>query len=117
MHELDHINGRTMTHWRLSEGNVDVLSGHEKSYPNLMTTVDFYKQRVSEAKSQFEESLNRDDRKYKEVVSDDGSTWKEFTPETREDIYKIKGLSNDSKPTFEDTMIIDTIKAMRRDRR
>ena len=25
MHELDHINGRTMTHWRVSEGNIDVL--------------------------------------------------------------------------------------------
>jgi hypothetical protein len=68
MHELDHINGRTMTHWRLSEGNVDILSGHENKYPNLMTTVEFYKQRVSEAKSQFEETLYKDDRKFKEVV-------------------------------------------------
>ena len=25
MHELDHINGRTMTHWRLSEGNIDII--------------------------------------------------------------------------------------------
>jgi len=25
LHELDHINGRTMTHWRLSEGNIDII--------------------------------------------------------------------------------------------
>lgn len=27
LHELDHINGRTMTHWRISEGNIDILDG------------------------------------------------------------------------------------------
>lgn len=25
LHELDHINGKTMTHWKLSEGNIDVI--------------------------------------------------------------------------------------------
>lgn len=43
LHELDHINGRMMTHWRISEGNIDVLEDHKLKYPNLMTTVDFYK--------------------------------------------------------------------------
>ena len=57
-----------------------------------------------------------DDRKY--IIKDeDGKYWKEFSPETREEVFKIKGLSPDSKPSFEDTMITDTIKAMRRDRR
>lgn len=46
LHELDHINGRTMTHWRISEGNIDILDGHKEEYPHLMTTVDFYRQRV-----------------------------------------------------------------------
>ena len=53
LHELDHINGRTMTHWRISEGNIDVLDSHKDKYPNLMTTVDFYKGRVHEAKQDF----------------------------------------------------------------
>lgn len=57
MHELDHINGRTMTHWRISEGNIDILDSHKVKYPNLMTTVDFYKSRFDEAKSQFESEL------------------------------------------------------------
>ena len=27
MHELDHIAGKTMTHWRVSEGNIDIITG------------------------------------------------------------------------------------------
>ena len=27
LHEMDHINGRTMTHWRVSEGNIDIDEG------------------------------------------------------------------------------------------
>lgn len=51
------------------------------------------------------------------MTDGEGKTWKEFTPELREDIYKITGMSKDSQPTFEETMLMDTIKAMRRDRR
>jgi hypothetical protein len=25
MHEVDHVNGKMMTHWRLNEGNIEVL--------------------------------------------------------------------------------------------
>ena len=28
LHQLDHINGRLMSHWRLSEGNLDIIDGH-----------------------------------------------------------------------------------------
>lgn len=35
LHEMDHINGKTMTHWKLSEGNIDVISGHKDHYKNL----------------------------------------------------------------------------------
>ena len=50
LHELDHINGRTMTHWRISEGNIDILDGQRERHPNLMTTVDFYKAKIDELK-------------------------------------------------------------------
>ena len=32
LHELDHINGRTMTHWRASEGNIDFIDGEKDNY-------------------------------------------------------------------------------------
>lgn len=52
LHELDHINGRTMTHWRASEGNIDVITeSPEETNPNLMTTVDFYKNKIDDLKS------------------------------------------------------------------
>jgi peptide deformylase len=51
LHELDHINGRTMTHWRISEGNIEVVDGHEDQYSNFMTTVDFYKGKIEEVTS------------------------------------------------------------------
>ena len=51
LHELDHINGRTMTHWRASEGNIDVITDSpEETNPNLMTTVDFYKNKIDDLK-------------------------------------------------------------------
>ena len=28
LHEVDHIEGKTMTHWRVSEGNIDVITGY-----------------------------------------------------------------------------------------
>ena len=46
LHELDHIEGRTMTHWKISEGNIDIIPGKEDRNKHLMTTVDFYKEKI-----------------------------------------------------------------------
>lgn len=32
LHELDHVDGKTMTHWRVSEGNIDVLPEKKPEY-------------------------------------------------------------------------------------
>jgi peptide deformylase len=53
LHELDHINGTTMTHWRVSEGNIDVLPEKRPDYENLMTTVEYYKSKIDELKADF----------------------------------------------------------------
>lgn len=45
-HELDHINGRTMTNWKISEGNIDIVQGQEERNQHLMTTVSFYKDKI-----------------------------------------------------------------------
>jgi hypothetical protein len=42
-----------MTHWRISEGNIDVLPEKKNEYANLMTTVDFYKSKIDELKADF----------------------------------------------------------------
>ena len=40
-----------MTHWRISEGNIDIVDGVKEKHQNLMTTVDFYKDKIQEVKS------------------------------------------------------------------
>ena len=50
LHELDHIEGRTMTNWKISEGNIDIIEGKEDRNRHLMTTVDFYKDKITEMK-------------------------------------------------------------------
>ena len=49
-HELDHIDGRTMTNWKISEGKIDIIQGKEDRNRHLMTTVDFYKDKINELK-------------------------------------------------------------------
>ena len=78
-----------MTHWRISEGNIEIVQGYENKYANFATTVDFYKERVEDLRKQHGDFLAKDDRKFKVVTMDDGNEWKEFTPENREDIFKV----------------------------
>jgi hypothetical protein len=37
LHEYDHINGLTMTHWRLSEGKIDLIDEDKENYKNLQS--------------------------------------------------------------------------------
>lgn len=39
-----------MTHWKISEGNIDIIAGKEDLNRHLMTTVDFYKEKIAEMK-------------------------------------------------------------------
>jgi len=57
LHELDHINGQTMQHWRVSEGNIEILDYKKDKNPDLMTTVDFYKQKIEEMKEGHEDTF------------------------------------------------------------
>ena len=84
MHELDHINGKTMTHWKVSEGNIDVIDKQKvDEHQNLMTTVEFYKNKIEEMKDQFEDELFKDKRQYEDVVDEsDGEKWKHFQKKT-----------------------------------
>ena len=43
-----------MTHWALSEGNIDVVRGvNKEENAHLMTTVDFYKNKIDDMKKYF----------------------------------------------------------------
>mmetsp|Transcript_13026 Transcript_13026/g.20207 ORF Transcript_13026/g.20207 Transcript_13026/m.20207 type:complete len:171 (-) Transcript_13026:23-535(-) len=131
MHEMDHIDGRTMTHWSLSEGNIDVLSGFEKENDNLMTTVEFYKDKIETLKKNYH-NLFEEQRKF-EFIEDLSSPptsprhkWKNFEQERLAHAESYVELSDTNNamfpshlqpPTIEEPMITDTIRAMRRDRK
>jgi len=115
LHELDHINGKTMTNWRVSEGNIDVLQDKKETYQNLMTTVDFYKAKIDDLKAEFsaDHPVFADGSR---KVEKDGQEWREFIEDRREEIT-MKKVGQPIAPAFEDSMLIDLIRAMRRDRR
>lgn len=77
-----------MTHWKISEGNIDILPGKEDQNRHLMTTVDFYKDKIAEMKTQFDQELFTDQRQFVESIdeTDGGDTvWKTFKAPTRKD--------------------------------
>ena len=56
LHEMDHLNGKSMTHWALSEGNIDVVRGiNKEDHIHLLTTVDHYKSKIDDMKKYFKE--------------------------------------------------------------
>ena len=60
-------------------------------------------------------NLFDDNRKYK-VEEKNGEEWKEFESEHRADVLKMESLT-ERKPIFEETMMLDTIRAIRRDKK
>lgn len=51
LHQLDYLNGKVMTHWRASEGNIDIIDGQKDHYKSLQSTIDFYKHKLDDVKS------------------------------------------------------------------
>ena len=77
MHELDHLQGKSMIHWKLSSGNIEIMAGYEDENFHLQTTVDFYKEKIDNVKRNFVEIFN-DNRHFEKRINSDGNEWKIF---------------------------------------
>jgi Polypeptide deformylase len=77
LHNMDYVNGKTMTHWRLSEGNLDIIEGHKDHYKNMQSTIDYYKMKIDDMKKDFGKELFE-------------QTIKKFNTETDKDGKKCK---------------------------
>jgi len=53
MHELDHLQGKTMLHWNISCGNIDVIRDKPDENLHLQSTVEFYKQKIDSISKNF----------------------------------------------------------------
>ena len=87
LHELDHVNGQSMLHWRLNEGNIDILpdpqhDNPEEFNPNLNATVNFYKTKINALKRDFYQVF--EDKRLHDLTIDNKSQteWKKFKRET-----------------------------------
>ena len=80
-----------------------------------MSTVDFYKMKIDDMRKNFEDMFD-DQRKYEKIIGDDGSNWKQFQTQERM-VDKLTDTGEYEAPTFEETMLIDTIRAMRKDKK
>lgn len=69
LHEMDHLEGKTMIHWNISEGNIDVLRTHLDENKHFMSTVEYYKQKIEGLKKNFSHMFE-EHRKY-ETIKDD----------------------------------------------
>jgi hypothetical protein len=77
LHNLDYINGKTLTHWRLSEGNLDIIEGHKDHYKNLQSTIDYYKVKIDDMKRDFgTEMFTQTPKKFVEETGKDGKKCK-----------------------------------------
>jgi peptide deformylase len=127
LHELDHLKGRSMMHWNISEGNIDVVSEsaleaeekHQK-HVNLMTTVQFYKNKIEGLKTNFGHMFE-DPRKF-EIQKDEATSqeWKKFEYDRKAEAKMLQEPTvheSFKSPSFSDNMIQDTIRAIRRDKK
>ena len=103
-HEYDHLVGVPFIYWKVSEGDIEVHSND--SYDNLKITIEYYKNRLSDARindssifEYFETPL---------VNADHDN----FMEEQLQLDYELK---NKKKLSFEDVMLIDIEKGIRKD--
>eukprot|EP00347_Sterkiella_histriomuscorum_P004363 403360741 len=113
LHELDHINGMTMTHWRLSEGKIDIIDSDKENYKNLQSTIDYYSLKIDEMKRDFPEMFDQHRKKLEDQTDNQGTKWKKYPQETRAQQFVIENFKN--QPSFEEAMMIDLIRSARKD--
>ena len=102
-----------MMHWRLSEGNIDMITGvDKKKHVNFLSTVEFYKHKIETAKREFQEIF--EEQRRHDTVVDDGTEWLMFEEER---VQRGKFPEDEKVPDFEEGLIVDTIRAIRQDRK
>jgi hypothetical protein len=105
-HEYDHIFGKPMIHWKVSEGDIEVTS--EDSFDNLKSTIDYYKNRLIDAKTNDSSIFN-----YLEtnLYNHNSDTYIEDQLELADQTIN----KNDRKLSFEEVMLVDIEKGIRKD--
>ncbi len=102
-HEYDHIRGIPFIHWKISEGDIETKEEYNQEFDNLMYTIEYYKHRIIDEKfSQFNIY-----EKFNTPMLNENDPEKKFMIENE--------LSFNNKLNFEELMLIDIEKAIKKD--
>ncbi len=104
-HEYDHLRGIPFIHWKVSEADIDLKDEYNGQFDNLLYTIDYYKNRLTD-----------------ERLSQFNSFEKFSTPLINEnDVDKKYMIGNElsfkNNMNFEELMLIDIEKAIKKDLR
>jgi hypothetical protein len=106
-HEYDHLLGIPYIHWRVCEGDIvikDECITEEDKYENLFYAIDHYKNRIQDAKLHNPEMFRN---------QADSSNLMSFDSLGFNNGYRMN--LNNKKLHFEDVMLMDIEKAIRKD--
>ena len=104
-HEYDHLSGIPFIHWRVCEGEILIKDEYitaEDKYENLFYAIDYYKSRIKEAKLFHPQMFESGDS---------------FSNLFDRNIHLDSKLCMSKKLAFEDIMLMDIEKAIRKDLR
>ena len=108
LHEYDHVIGRNIMHWHISEGNVEVLPVHVEESRNLDDSIRYYRQKIEELRQEHPDSMD-DRRTVSRTEQKGGESWNVFAKGSQQG-RKVMDVS------FNEAMIIDLIRSARRDK-
>jgi hypothetical protein len=104
-HELDHLRGIPPIHWKVSEGEIEIIENINQMN-NLQVTIDYYKCRLRDAKLAEPSAFERLEIP---MINSESSDIFEEKLLVNEEFKKKKNLS------FQDIMLVDIEKAIRKD--
>lgn len=104
-HEYDLLEGIPFLHWRVNEGDIKIKDEFKEDFENLDLTIDYYKNRLRDARISAPEIFETFSLP---LINVDKTDFEEHFLVQEE-------LRNKQKLTFEDIMLIDIEKAIRKD--
>lgn len=103
-HEFDHLQGIPFVHWRVSEGDIEIIS--KESFENLQFTIEYYKNRLRDTKRSKPDVFEFFDIPLLNLDQD------ALIEEKMMVDYEMK---NKKKISYEEVMLIDIEKGIKKD--
>lgn len=109
-HEIQHLEGIPFINWKVSEGEIDIKDEYISQFDNLNYTIEYYKNRLRDTRKTQPNFFEEFDINL--INAADNVTSPEYLEEKVMMDYEFR---NKKKVSFEDVMLIDIEKAIKRD--